>query len=294
MRMLTRDLIPCWYELSWELLEVPTIVLRVHEDFIKAEKKITKKISFADELIKYLRLQRFEESFDGNFGFDDAFIRVGSKDGFVRYNIPLPKYNLSKCKNCNGGGRGRYLEGDCLHCDGTGKDREFDWHWAYKISASLNIFTMIAHFPQVETSASFPQLLTVETITRAEMHGGSLGGEYSVPLVAWLKTLKPYTKIPEMILAMRAAYDRMIGVKRFDESSFQAYVADNNGWLNVSCPGDACGLHPHHDSSFDVQRGFGYNFSCHNVDSPFQQLTLFAGLAALHDKVCKEISAISR
>ena len=50
----------------------------------------------------------------------------------------------------------------------------------------------------------------------------------------------------------------------------------------------ACGLNPSHDH-MDI--GQGYEFSCHNTDTPAQQLTLLAGLAALHDLVRKDMAA---
>ena len=53
------------------------------------------------------------------------------------------------------------------------------------------------------------------------------------------------------------------------------------------CPGNACGIHPTEvDLRYDLG---GYEFSCHNVDSPAQQMALIVGLAALHDMARKEM-----
>lgn len=54
----------------------------------------------------------------------------------------------------------------------------------------------------------------------------------------------------------------------------------------LNCPGNACGIHPviHWEEGEN-----GYKFSCHNVDTPMQQLTLLAGLATLHDKARQEM-----
>jgi len=147
---------------------------------------------------------------------------------------------------------------------------------------------------EIETSAPFPQLLTVETITHNDMHGGSLGGMYSVPLTSWLASKvtdlpeRHVYVIPEMEKAMKTAYYHMLSRGPLDDHSFSAHIAYRGGWLNVSCPGNACGLHPSHSRSPD--EGRGYEFSCHNVDSPAQQFTLLAGLAALHNRVRKELS----
>lgn len=90
-----------------------------------------------------------------------------------------------------------------------------------------------------------------------------------------------------MIQAMKTAYKRMFGPDHIDEYSFHAYVAYKGGWLNVGCPGNACGLNP--TSQGVTEKGKGYEFACHNVDTPAQQITLLAGLAALHDKARKEM-----
>ena len=66
---------------------------------------------------------------------------------------------------------------------------------------------------------------------------------------------------------------------RVDESSF--WVRLKNGRLIMNCPGDACGIHP---ENWYEENDKGYEFNCHNVDSPMQQITLLAGLAALHDE----------
>jgi hypothetical protein len=62
-----------------------------------------------------------------------------------------------------------------------------------------------------------------------------------------------------------------------------------SGGLCIDCPGDACGIHPDTYAEYDIKEGRGYKFTCHNVDTPMQQITLIAGLAALHDCTRKEI-----
>jgi hypothetical protein len=129
--------------------------------------------------------------------------------------------------------------------------------------------------------------LTVQTTTIQGMHGGSLGGMFSIPLVRWLSRVRVNTQLEKVENAMKAAYNRMLGYRRYHRNDFRVWLADNQGWLNISCPGDACGLHPadHYRSAHKE----GYDFACHNVDSPMQQLTLIAGLAALCDLVRKGI-----
>ena len=153
----------------------------------------------------------------------------------------------------------------------------------------MTAFSALFRFaPQKETSSSLIQLMTFGTCTIKGQNGSYIGGEFSFPLCRWLGSLGQHEIIPEMIQAMKGAYGRMHGgLRDFDNFYFRAFVNDENGWLNVSCPGDACGIQPAHSGT---HRGLGYEFSCHNVDTPVQQITLLAGLAALHDRARKEIS----
>ncbi len=86
---------------------------------------------------------------------------------------------------------------------------------------------------------------------------------------------------------MKKCWDRLFGLKDYDKWSFRVSVGD--GFITIDCPGNACGIHPDHNAGLRIEKDEGYEFTCHNVDSPAQQLTLLAGLAALHDKARKEI-----
>ena len=294
IKMITQESIPCWYELSWRGRK-PAILLKVHKDFIASIKPISEDAYIVKSLKEEFKFKSFVGSFGGNFGFDNAFIRAGEKGNFVEFVVKIPrvkKWTNEKCSNCQGSGKEMFVGSrrDCLYCEGTGEERVFDWQPAYAISASFTVFTGLTRFPKIETSAPFPQLLTVKTITGREQHGGSLGGEYSIPCVNWLASLFGTGPIiPEMISAMKIAYNRMLGLRKFDQFHFHASVDYKGGWLNVSCPGNACGLNPVHGAGYDMDRGLGYKFDCHNVDTPMQQITLLASLAALHDRARKEL-----
>ena len=297
-KWLERDIIPCWYELGWKAWrndETPAIFLRVHKDFVRSIKTIPE----TAPLVTTLRGEFFNTLFDtfsGSlekdfFGFNKVFERVGEVGEFIEFLIRIPVINKPtrrKCPECRGTKKNQFLEGQkCFHCEGKGKEYQIDWRLAYSVSASFTVFTALSEYSEIETSCRLPQLLTFRTITVRNMHGGSLGGNYSIPLVKWLSSLGRNTQITAMIYAMKSSYQRMLGKREYDNSYFQAYVANEKGWLNVSCPGSACGLHP---ADGYLEEGEGYQFSCHNVDSPMQQLTLIAGLAALHEKARRDIA----
>lgn len=294
--MLTQKDIRCWYELSWRARE-KAIILGIHKDVLNHIQAIPKNGPIVQALMEEFQFADFsgELKVGADFGFDRVFKAQKSRGDFLEFRIKLPrikKQTDQPCSQCNGTGKDELdpLE-KCLGCGGAGYEKEYDWKKAYAISASFTVLLIILNvmtlqFPEKETSCPQPQLMTIQTSTQPGQHGGSLHGEYGVSLCGWLSSLGRNTIVLEMVEAMKIAYGRMLDWDGFYTDSFRARVDYENGWLNVSCPGDACGLHPSHGS---VTKDQGYEFSCHNVDSPTQQLTLLAGLAALHDKARKEM-----
>lgn len=289
MRILTREEVPCWYELSWREKE-SAIILRIHKDIVESIKPIPQDSPMAIGLMEEFSFASFAGNLNQDFGFESVFRFQEEQDDFVEFFIKIPvvrRKTDTPCDRCDGSGKDAFLEDrECLSCDGSGKEHIYDWKPAFAISASFTLLSRILEFPEEDTSAPLPQLLTVTTMTGKHMHGGSLGGTYGIAFCKWLRHLGARTNVPEVVQAMKVAYDRMVGIKEFDEHYFTAYIANENGWLNIDCPGDACGLNPSHGS---IREERGYEFSCHNVDSPMQQITLLVGLAALHDKARKEI-----
>jgi hypothetical protein len=287
---LVYDVLPCWYELSWNNSKKrPAIIIRVHKDFIKATKEIPADAPIILELQKQFNLGDFCRNLNEGFGFEGAFRKISENDEFVVWLVTLPKIRKNEkimCGSCAGSGKG-FMEGEkCFSCNGKGREHVIDWHDAFAVSASFTVFSVLTIHTDIETISKMPQLLSVETTTQEGMHGGSLWGIYSIPLVAWLGSHQGQS-IDEMTIAMMSAYKYMWELELFNRPYFWTRVESSNGWLNVSCPGNACGLNP--DSSSDLRPGRGYKFSCHNTDSPLQQITLLAGLAALHDQARKEI-----
>lgn len=289
MDILIRNRLPRWYGLSWRETD-PSILLSIHRDFLADFPEIR---SDAPELLATMQefgFSSFDGSFKRGFGFDQCLVLQKSSDESLEFITQLPiirKETDRQCKDCGGSGRDELRDDGCLHCEGRGTEREYVWRDAFAISASLNLFCRLACFPTKRTSAAAPQLLTVRLHTAQGMHGGDLNGMYSIPVAEWLRSQPPHTGIPEMVNAMKIAYGHMLGASRVSEySRFRASIDHQNGWLNVDCPGDGCGLNPTHSP----EPGWGYEFSSHNVDSPAQQLTLLAGLAALCDRVRKDLA----
>lgn len=297
-KWIIKENIPCWYELSWSEKE-PAIILRVHPDFARIFPVLLQDNPSIAHYIEKFKFEGFSGDLTRDFGFAEGlFINQGEKDEFVEYLIPIPKIKVrtdNPCEDCNGTGKDPLAkelfqeDRECIHCNGDGKKRLSNWKSAYAVSATFTCFFRFAHYPEKETSSPLPQLMIVETITDIGMHGGSLGGKFSVPLVEWLSSLYQDrdTLIPEISRATKSAHKCLFGkLGYFDDHYFRAYVGSENGGLVADCPGDACGIHP---SGWPNSKGKGYEFGSHNVDSAAQQITLLAGLAALHDRARREI-----
>ncbi len=284
------DILPCWYELSW-IEKPPAILLRVNNDFIgyiKEQKIDFEKTPIVMGLKLEFGLKNFVGDFGGNFGFDNVFERREEKNGFSEFLIKIPrvkKITNKPCGWCNGSGKDRWRNDKCLSCKGKGKEYKYDWKISYAISASLKVFFILASFPKIETDVSFPQLLTLTIVTARGDYGGAIGGEFGISLVEWLNSnyCDKEETAKQMKYAAMCAYKRMFGISSFEEYDFRAEISDVGGVM-LDCPGNATGIYPESCYKIDIGKE-GYSLTCHNLDTPMQQLTLLAGLAALHDLV---------
>lgn len=281
------DDLPCWCELLYQnngSLE-PGFFFRLHKDFINSitfklgESPIVK--SFESEL----NLKAFKTDFSNDFGFDGVFKYLSEKDDFVEFLIKIPQVKIftdEVCESCEGSGYSEITESKCSFCYGKGKKVVFDWKIPYNISATFSVLTPLIRFFRVKTSASFPQLFTFFTVTKSGMHGGSLSGEVSGYLKEWLSS--NYTdgdEVQEITSAMRHVYGTMLGFSKYNDLSFRFTVRNEGGFI-AECPGNACGIYPDDMWSTNYK---GYRLTCHNVDTPMQQITLLTSLATLSGMV---------
>jgi len=292
-----RENMPCLYEIGWRKRS-PALILKMHKSIIETCPNLHESF-WVQHFIKefgFSIFDQFRKNIFGDlyFGFNQCCRKIGEKNDFWIFEIPIPKIKKQTneaCQYCNGTGKSEYFSNrKCLACAGSGVEIAMDWKKIEAISASLVVFFNLAMLrceKGKETDCKFLQLLLINTMLQKDMHGGSLGGDYSVPLVNFLRSFAPDTEITEMKDAMISAHRKMFGKNdKYAIYEMGAKVAYENGWLNVSCPGSACGLHP---ADSWLKKGEGYKFSCHNVDTSAQQITLIVGLAALCDKYRKEV-----
>ena len=137
MKLLTSDIVPCWYELSWDEKQI-AILLKVHKDFIDDVKPIPENNFYVLNLMESFKFAKFVGNFEGNFGFDNTFLRKGEVGSFIKFLIKIPQVKIQtsqKCSECRGSGKDDLRDSACLFCKGTGWMIEFDWHLARAISA---------------------------------------------------------------------------------------------------------------------------------------------------------------
>jgi hypothetical protein len=185
-----------------------------------------------------------------SLGFGNHIKFLEDRDGFFIYSIPLPKIDSE----------------------------------AFQISASLTILTRLLRLFDLEaqTQCELTQQLTFITNTDIGIYGGSIAGKISIPLRCYLNRMshKQNERLRVSVeLAMTKAWRSMYGKVSFCEKTRLSFKLRENGFFHLDCPGDACGLDP--CDSYQNTLDQGYELCPHNTDSPKQQLTLLAGLAAL-------------
>lgn len=278
IKIILHENTPCWYELSYQELP-PSLILRIHKEFIASKKVIFNVAPIVKHFKEEFKLPDFQEDFSKNIGFGGVFKYKGEKDNFIEYQISIPivkKFTGKKCKECGGTGYRKEVDMNCLYCD-HGKEWTMDWSEVTKISATFTVLTGWLMYPEIDTTCPYPQLMTLQTATQHDIHGGSLSGDCSIPFRTYLESLGEI-RLPDVAEATKSAYKKMLGWKEYYEHDFSAWLS--KGRFIINCPGDACGLHPSDWHSFKDE---GFEFSCHNVDSAIQQLTLIVGLAKLCD-----------
>jgi hypothetical protein len=293
MMMLNRENMPRWYTLTVEA-ESGFPCVRIYDDILKGLP------TFRPEIIAHVRqeIHLDEKTFPyqdrpaETFGFGNSLQQIGSANGQTTYrlNLPIIRRNTDEtCEECNGTKERHGC--DCHYCSATGRKSVIDWKEALALSASMVVFMELlesAHETLRDHTPNEQQILTLNLMVRLGQHGGSLYGRYSPHFI---KFLKSYGEDVDFELAKKA-------MKRVNRYMWQSRKPEDDhydmfrmrAWQNLpgnlilDVPGDACGIHP---SPFvhDIPDGEGDEFTCHNVDSSLQQLTLVTGLAAMCDMI---------
>ena len=281
---MTED-IPCWTRLTWKPIPA-TIRIFVHQDIVEDLYAESVASQFAHT---YAELGSFSGAPLGNWGLDCCLIQTPrNKGGFTTFDIVLPRVKIlatEVCKHCGGSGENAEMGNTCLHCE-NGHPVSFDWKSIMQLSASVSILTQIVNRspPRINASSLIPQLLCFET--HAAQCDCAIFGQYSAMLADWFRSDEDRT-LERAEQAMVVAWQAMMGrVTDFDRREISAQVQHGNGWLNITCPEEGCGLLPV-ESRFKTD--WRYPFSSHNVARATQQFALLAALAVIEQQARREL-----
>jgi hypothetical protein len=279
---------PVGYFLSARALrnQEPALMLWLHRSIVESVLPF-----FSDDkLIQHIASENQVPQFQGylapgsQFGFGGV-LRIGEwSQDFLPLTIPIPacEQEDGACHWCEG-----KLEEKvhCHFCSGSGKEDKFDGEPLWPIVTTLGMLFERMYFNDLfgpdSPEADPPlQLMLIELFADRSRSVFGMHGRYSIGLVAWLATFPQSTKLQPLVDAMNALEQRIFSLSADEDKYKTRAVAEQNGWLNISCRGNACGLHPHHSG---IRPGRGVEFSDHNIDTPAQALILLAALAALTD-----------
>lgn len=284
-----RNRVPCIYDISYRKGNSPRIVLRLHKDFVKANKDISRMEFFLRKIQDDHSIGEFFPLSNDCFGFDGVIKKKRKKSfkGFFIYEIEIPVFKKDlpeTCERCNGTGQNKDLDCECLFCHGSGHKSSYDWRPLTAISASLQVLGMMINTYEKETSAKNPQLITFQLYCGKGQGHFPIAGYYGIDFCNWLVSLNAPHVFDQVIEEMQHVYSHIYGREIGMRWDFQAYL-EKNAWLIISVPGDACGIHP--SDSYGWKQGEGKAFDCHNMDSPAQQIMILVALAILSDMARK-------
>lgn len=165
------------------------------------------------------------------------------------------------------------------------REGQWDWRAGYAASATLGtLFFLLQCQVEGGKDPQEEQLICIEGMLTESfsMHGSSISVALSEKVMAWLGTQEPESEAVEVAGAMRQAYGHMYpdqAALRLYDTSFAAQASAPTP-IRMVVPGNCCCL-----ADSNRHRRYGSLLSSHNCDSPLQQLTFLAGIAALNGAV---------
>jgi len=272
----------------------PRILLGVAKNLLDWIINILEKTPVFEQYTKMLGPQGVSSKFLCDtkvpWGFGEVIIPTKSEGEFMEFsmNIPPVEENAGPCTDCDGSGENKTYGVECIRCMGGGIEWDLDWQRVTCLSATFSLLSTFLHNPHKDILPRLSknrQLLSVQTYYSKE--SSFIGAVLSSSFGSFLRH-RSNTDLPYVREATKLAYLKMFpSYARFDErSGYEAYIRDN-GQLIINVPGDACGLFVDGFSDSLHENAGPMELSCHNVDSPVQQIALLAGLAALSGKARK-------
>lgn len=159
------------------------------------------------------------------------------------------------------------------------QNHETAWHEGYAFSATLRMIFRVLSVNEFVPQTHRQQLIAIDDLmAESGMHGASMCGFVSPIMTDWTRSNDTRDLAPVRSL-MSEVHNAIWSGSAAQIREFNALF--NQGTLVLSVPGDRCDLYC--DGFHLPKEGRGYELESHNVDSPFQQMELLMGLAAIHD-----------
>jgi hypothetical protein len=166
--------------------------------------------------------------------------------------------------------------------------KEPNWQALRAVSASLMVLQIALEMVELPTVSGKVQLLTLKNWYLSEhlSSGAAFSVVVSSPFVRWIGERgfghQGRFGIRRAETAMRRAYARMFGspLERFYDGWFRVSLREPK-WIHFSCPGN-CACLGRDGSDWDYGEEASYELKPHNVDTPLQQLALFAAVAKIN------------
>lgn len=249
-----------WYELGVKGCDTLTIKIhRLAMAHLQDPKWQLQRIT--DHFQQKFQLEPFVRFSESGWGFGSCFRRSEDAldDGWLAFDCELPIAYQEK--------------------------GEVDMRKVYAVRSTLCIVFDLLWLFEGETGVDQKQLMVVDAVrVDVEMHGGALCVGLTLAMCHWLSRQPDSIHLTEV---EQFGYDvdrHLCRTERVLESVGLHFrvLCRQPRWLNISVPGNACGLDP---DSYDEWSDKGYTLCPHNVDSSIQQLTLLMMLAKIHDMV---------
>lgn len=169
---------------------------------------------------------------------------------------------------------------------------EEQWSWGYAATATLAITFATLSTLQGETSASHTQSMHITTTyPRRELHGCTFWWYVSREFDQWVQTQCAGATSPEItfaVTAMQKARRQLHGktARDFGRHFVRAIWHYPSGII-LQCDMDAQDIGTPGDLNYQREPK-AYDMAAHNIDTPFQQLILLSGIAALWQEFDKQ------
>lgn len=254
LKTLTQENIPCWYELSFS--KEPAIILRIYQNYIRGLKRLACRIDELPLLKLFNAKEKFKYDFNKDFGFGGVLKLKRKTDLFSEFVVEIPK---------------------------IAKNPELIHLVVLTFSAIFNLLK----FQPEHSDNKMMQLMEIHTFVEDNkvFNARAMSGSFSPVFVRWLERFEIGHNFPKVTEAMISVYDLFYKTEKYEKHQFRASIGEiRKGYLILGCPGtNCCQINP--CGSWDENEG--YDFGYHNIDYSHQQMTLLAGLAALHDEARK-------